>query len=123
MKERFIWIVAVVVAVFIGLFVSCDCGDDDDDDDDLGGNNGDGGSGNCTEACDNAFDCGAVFWYEEKEECLYWCNEWLETSLACADCFLACWTTGKGCASAGLCMADCALDECLEDLEDLDNYV
>lgn len=119
----------VVLCLGLSFMIACgdddddDDGDDDDDDDDDSSGNSNLDSGDCSEACDAVFECGGNFWYEDMDECNYWCNEWRETSFDCAACFVNCWVENETCLASGECMVMCSLGACLTDLEELENYV
>jgi len=124
MKIR--WSMVFVLTVLLGAFMivaGCDCGgDDDDDDDDLLGDD-DNISVDCTDACDSLWECGGVFWYSDKDECVEYCNDWEDTAADCAACFFDCFEGDPGCLSALNCLYGCAEGPCLEELEELDDYL
>ncbi len=123
-KLWFRFAVAVLVASLC-MAVSCGDDDDDDDDDDSGDDDDDGGSTpnpNCAMACDGMFDCGGQLWYEDKDECLEYCNDWAQSAVDCADCFFGCFEDDASCLSATACLVTCAGGACLEELEELDDY-
>lgn len=119
LKMLFICLILILVAGSM-ITLSCSCDDDDDDDDDLLGG---GGNGDCDGACEQAFDCGGNFWYEDQAECQSLCEDWLQTSVGCSECFIGCFSGEDGCLEAGQCMLACSFDECLEALEELDSYL
>ena len=120
---RWFFFAVVAFVLAFGCWAGCDCGGDDDDNDSAGpdddSGNGDWGPGDCETACVNAFDCAAGLWYEDMEECVDLCKEWLSIAWDCADCMLGCWVEDESCIEAGACMAECALGPCIDYFEDL----